>query len=61
MNVNTLTPTPPDWIELRCAALIARIRRSRWAGNCFADAVDFVGQGYAMDVALVKSWGYWGE
>ena len=51
----------PDWIERKTAALIATIKRSQWAADCFRDARHFASEGYAMDVALAMAWSYWGR
>ena len=48
------------WEEATCAAMIAKIRRSRWAKDCFADAMRFhKNEGFSMVCALKISANYW--
>ena len=49
------------WSENKAAELIRKIRRSQFAEGCFADARDFMADGYACEVALAMAWGYWGS
>ncbi len=52
--------TKTDWVEAKTAELIAQIKRSKYAKDCFADAKFFAERdGYAMDVALAIAWSYW--
>lgn len=51
--------TSECWVERKAADLIARIRRSQYAKDCFADARMFMEAGYASDVALAMAWNYW--
>ena len=49
------------WVEAKAAELIGKIKRSQWAESCFADVRRFMAEGYACDVAMAISWGYWGR
>jgi len=49
----------PCWVEIKCADLIAKIRRSQYARECFADVRYFMELGYVHDVALTLAWNYW--
>lgn len=50
-----------DWVEQKTAELIAKIKQSQWAADCFRDARFFAREGYAMDVALAMAWKHWGS
>jgi len=48
------------WEEDKCAELIAQIKRSPYARDCFENARWFhKHDGYAMVVALQIAWNYW--
>lgn len=49
----------PDWLETKAAALIAAARKSKFRREIFADADQFIRQGYAKDVALAMAIDYW--
>ena len=52
---------PISFSERKAAELIAKIRRSQWADGCFADAREFMAQGYVSECALQLAWNYWGK
>ena len=54
-------PTAPCEWEAIVATFVARVRRSRWAAEIRSDAESFREEGYAPDVALMKSAKYWLE
>ncbi len=51
--------TNSDWVEQKATALIAQIKRSQFAKDCFSDAKVFTAQGYGLYVALSIAWNYW--
>lgn len=53
------TPAGPDWVETKTAALLAAAKRSGFFANAIRDAQFFAADGYAWDVALAISCGYW--